>query len=51
MHIDYREVDVEAVPAERDRLLGMGFREMPVVDADGDMWSGYRVDRLASLSA
>jgi glutaredoxin-like protein NrdH len=50
LHVDYQEVNVEDAPETRQKLLGMGFREMPVVDADGSMWSGYRIDKIAALA-
>lgn len=53
--VDFDEVNVEDEPSEADRLRAMGFREMPIVDGTGagdkaEMWSGYRVDKIAALA-
>jgi glutaredoxin-like protein NrdH len=53
--VDFDEVNVEDEPSAADRLRDMGFREMPIVDETGagdkaEMWSGYRVDKIAALA-
>ncbi|NKU38731.1 NrdH-redoxin [Rhodococcus hoagii] len=38
-------------PTPRDYLLSLGYRQAPVVVADTDHWSGFRPDRIKTLSA
>ncbi|MEV6360357.1 glutaredoxin domain-containing protein [Nocardia asteroides] len=46
----YRIVDVAQNPDARKRLLNMGFRGTPVVEAGNTRFAGFRPDKLKSLS-
>ncbi|MFF5035540.1 glutaredoxin domain-containing protein [Nocardia salmonicida] len=46
----YRVVDVAQDPDARERLLSMGFRGAPVVEAGNVRFTGFRPDKLKSLS-
>lgn len=42
--------DVTADPAALDVVLALGYTSAPVVVADGEHWSGFRLDRLKALA-
>lgn len=49
-----RGADFEAVPATQEHIDGFvaeGFQQMPIVEANGTKWSGYRPDLLAGALA
>lgn len=46
MHIDVNIDDNEDI---REQLIAEGFKQMPVVKADGESWSGYQPDRIKAL--
>lgn len=48
-HIDYDVVDVTEDQEAYDRIVAMGFQQVPVVVAGEDHWSGYRPDKIAGL--
>lgn len=47
--IAYETRDVTADPAALDVVLALGYTAAPVVVADGEHWSGFRLDRLRGL--
>lgn len=47
--IAYETRDVTLNQEAREYVLGLGYRGAPVVVADGDHWSGFRLDRLKAL--
>ncbi|GAB4621151.1 redoxin NrdH [Mycobacterium avium subsp. hominissuis] len=47
--IAYETRDVTVDPAAREEALALGYTAAPVVVADGDHWSGFRLDRLKAL--
>lgn len=49
--IAYVTRDVALDPAARETVLALGYRGAPVVVADGEHWSGFRLDRLKALAA
>lgn len=49
-NIDYDVVDVTEDQGAYDRIVGMGFQQVPVVVTDNDQWSGYRPDKIAGLN-
>lgn len=49
--LDYEIVDITEVPEARDYVMALGYLQAPVVVADGEHWSGFRPDRIKSLSA
>lgn len=46
MHTDVNIDDNEDI---REQLIVEGFKQMPVVKADGESWSGYQPDRIKAL--
>lgn len=46
MHTDVNIDDNEDI---REQLIAEGFKQMPVVKADGESWSGYQQDRIKAL--
>lgn len=47
--IDYQLINLDTQPEAIDALKSLGYRQVPVVMADGDHWSGFRPDKIASL--
>ncbi|TXI55074.1 glutaredoxin-like protein NrdH [Mycolicibacter arupensis] len=48
--ITYDKVDITADAAARDYVMALGYLQAPVVTAGDDHWSGFRPDRIKSLS-
>ena len=49
--LDYEVVDISLDPAAREYVLSLGYMQAPVVEADGDHWSGFRPERISSLAS
>lgn len=49
--VAYEAIDVSQNPAAAAQLQAWGYRQVPVVHAGDEHWSGFRPDRLAALSA
>lgn len=48
--IAYQVRDVTQDADAMQRVVGLGYRQMPVIETDsGDSWSGYRMDKMLSL--
>ncbi len=47
--IDYTAVDLMQDRGALQRLLGLGFRSVPVVETANGSWSGYDRDRIKAL--
>lgn len=47
--VSYEVVDVSADDAGLQRIVELGYKQVPVVIAGSDHWSGFRPDRCASL--
>lgn len=47
--IDYQLINLDAQPDAVDGLKSLGYRQVPVVMANGDHWSGFRPDKIAGL--
>lgn len=47
--VGYSTVDMSTDEKALEMVLGLGFKAAPVVIADDDMWSGFRLDRLSKL--
>lgn len=47
--IAYQLINLDAQPEAVDRLKSLGYRQVPVVMADDEHWSGFRPDKIASL--
>lgn len=46
----YQLVNLDDEPAAIENLKALGYRQLPVVMADGDHWSGFRPDKLMRLA-
>lgn len=49
--IAYTVVNLAEDEAAMSHVRGLGFSAAPVVEADGDIWSGFRPDKIRSLAA
>ena len=49
--IEYEEVDMSQDPIALEMVKTLGYTAAPVVVAGDDHWSGFRLDRIQSLSA
>lgn len=49
-NVAYRTVDITEDAEALDMVRGLGYLQAPVVMAGDEHWSGYRPDRISSLS-
>jgi glutaredoxin-like protein NrdH len=49
--IEYEVHDVSTDEAALEHVKSLGYLQAPVVVTDDDHWSGFRPDKIASLSA
>jgi glutaredoxin-like protein NrdH len=47
--IDYTVVDVSTDAAAHELVLGLGYRQVPVVVAGEQHWAGFRPDMISAL--
>lgn len=47
--IVHTDVNIDDNEDIREQLIAEGFKQMPVVKADGESWSGYQPDRIKAL--
>lgn len=47
--VDYTHVDVMSDAEALAKVKALGYSQMPVVEAYGEFWSGFRPERLAEL--
>ncbi len=48
--VSYDVIDLTADDAALNRVTDLGYRQVPVVVAGEDHWSGFRPDRIAGLA-
>lgn len=48
--LEYRSVDLSQDPGALDVVKAMGYMQAPVVVTDNDHWSGFRPDKIATLT-
>lgn len=48
--VSYEVVDVSQDAAAAEQLQAWGYRQVPVVQVGEEHWSGFRPERLASIS-
>ena len=48
--LDYEVVDVSVDNEAYDHVVGMGYRQVPVVVAGEQHWSGFRPDMIGPLA-
>ena len=49
--LDYDTVDISANDEARDYVMALGYVQAPVVEANGEHWSGFRPDRIKALAS
>lgn len=49
--LDYNLVDISLDEDARDYVMALGYLQAPVVEVDGEHWSGFRPERIRSLAA
>ena len=49
--LDYDTVDISAHDEARDYVMALGYVQAPVVEANGEHWSGFRPDRIKALAS
>ena len=49
--IEYTKVDISSDSQARDYVMSLGHLQAPVVVVGAESWSGFRPDRILSLSA
>lgn len=47
--VDYTHVDVMSDAEALAKVKALGYSQMPVVEADGEFWSGFRPEQLEKL--
>ncbi|MHA2789731.1 glutaredoxin-like protein NrdH [Corynebacterium sp. S7] len=47
--LEYNLVDISLDDSARDYVLALGYLQAPVVEVDGQHWSGFRPERIRSL--
>lgn len=50
-NIGYRVVDLSEDADALESLRSRGFAQAPVVEAGGDVWAGFRPDKIGSLAS
>ena len=49
--LEYSTVDISLDDEARDYVLALGYVQAPVVEANGEHWSGFRPDRIKALGS
>ncbi|ARU46660.1 glutaredoxin-like protein NrdH [Corynebacterium silvaticum] len=49
--LDYTLVDISLDDEARDYVMALGYLQAPVVEVNGEHWSGFRPERISSLVA
>ena len=49
--LEYDLVDISADAEARDYVMALGYVQAPVVEANGEHWSGFRPDRIKGLAS
>lgn len=47
--IVHTDVNIDDNESIREQLIAEGFKQMPVVKAYGESWSGYQPDKIKTL--
>lgn len=48
--ISYQTVDITQDPEALEYFLSQGLRSAPIVSAGGEIWAGFRPDRIDALA-
>ncbi|AGF73329.1 glutaredoxin-like protein NrdH [Corynebacterium halotolerans] len=49
--LEYETVDISLDDEARDYVMALGYVQAPVVEVDGEHWSGFRPERIRGLVA
>ena len=49
--LEYDLVDISVDDEARDYVLALGYLQAPVVEVNGEHWSGFRPERIRGLAA
>ncbi|MBI9001384.1 glutaredoxin-like protein NrdH [Corynebacterium sp. CCM 9185] len=49
--LEYELVDISLDDDARDYVMALGYLHAPVVEVDGEHWSGFRPERIRGLAA
>ena len=49
--LEYTTVDIPVDEEARDYVMALGYVQAPVVEANGEHWSGFRPERIKGLLA
>ena len=49
--LEFTTVDISLDNEARDYVMALGYVQAPVVEANGEHWSGFRPDRIKGLAA
>ena len=49
--LEFTTVDISLDDEARDYVMALGYVQAPVVEANGEHWSGFRPDRIKGLAA
>lgn len=49
--LEYDLVDISVDEDARDYVMALGYVQAPVVEANGEHWSGFRPDRIKGLAS
>ena len=49
--LEYDLVDISDDEEARDYVMALGYVQAPVVEANGEHWSGFRPDRIKGLAS
>lgn len=49
MGVDYTVVDLSEDARALEHVTALGYRQVPVVEARGDHWAGFRPDKIRAL--
>ena len=49
--LDYNLVDISVDDEARDYVMALGYVQAPVVEANGEHWSGFLPDRIKGLAS
>ena len=48
--LEYTVIDITAESGAQEEVEALGYRQLPVVVAGEDHWSGFRPDRIQALA-
>lgn len=48
--LEYTSVDVTLDEEARDYVMALGYVQAPVIEANGEHWSGFRPERIKALA-